>query len=207
MTSERSGLEVVEGEKKTKFELETVLPVVASSYRDIIQMLGEDPDRDGLLETPMRAAKAITFFTKGYQETVQEVVKNAVFAEPTDEMVVVKDIEMFSLCEHHLVPFMGHVSIGYLPRGKVLGLSKLARIVELFSRRLQVQERLTREIANAVSEAVEPAGVGVVIEASHMCMVMRGVQKVNAKTVTSYMLGELRDNAKTRSEFLTLMKR
>merc|ERR1712203_1131110 len=193
--------------KKTKFELETVLPVVASSYRDIIKMLGEDPDREGLLETPMRAAKAITFFTKGYQETVQEVVKNAVFSEPTDEMVVVKDIEMFSLCEHHLVPFMGHVSIGYLPRGKVLGLSKLARIVEMYSRRLQVQERLTREIANAVWEAIEPAGVAVVIEAAHMCMVMRGVQKTSSKTVTSCMLGEFRDNPKTRSEFLTLMKR
>jgi len=209
MTNDRSGLEVrevMEGEKKTKFELETVLPVVASSYRDIIQMLGEDPDRDGLLETPMRAAKAITFFTKGYQETVQEVVKNAVFAEPTDEMVVVKDIEMFSLCEHHLVPFMGHVSIGYLPRGKVLGLSKLARIVEMYSRRLQVQERLTREIAKAVWEAIEPSGVGVVVRATHMCMVMRGVQKINSKTVTSSMLGNFRDDPKTRAEFLTLAK-
>jgi len=192
--------------KKREATLETVLPVVADSYRDIIRMLGEDPNREGLLETPMRAAKAITFFTKGYQETVQEVVKNAVFSEPTDEMVVVKDIEMFSLCEHHLVPFMGHVSIGYLPRGKVLGLSKLARIVEVFSRRLQVQERLTREIANAVWEAIEPAGVGVVVRASHMCMVMRGVQKINSKTVTSSMLGNFRDDPKTRAEFLTLAK-
>merc|ERR1712210_251687 len=186
--------------------METVLPVVADSYRDIIKMVGEDPNREGLLETPMRAAKAITFFTKGYQESLCGVVKNAVFTEPTDEMVVVKDIEMFSLCEHHLVPFMGHVSIGYLPRGKVLGLSKLARIVEMFSRRLQVQERLTREIANAVWEAVEPAGVGVVVEAGHMCMVMRGVQKINSKTVTSSMLGHFRDDPKTRQEFLTLVK-
>jgi len=192
--------------KKREAAMETVLPVVADSYRDIIKMVGEDPNREGLLETPMRAAKAITFFTKGYQETVQEVVKNAVFSEPTDEMVVVKDIEMFSLCEHHLVPFMGHVSIGYLPRGKVLGLSKLARIVEMFSRRLQVQERLTREIANAVWEAIEPAGVGVVVRASHMCMVMRGVQKINSKTVTSSMLGNFRDDPKTRAEFLTLAK-
>jgi len=192
--------------KKREAAMETVLPVVADSYRDIIKMVGEDPNREGLLETPMRAAKAITFFTKGYQETVQEVVKNAVFSEPTDEMVVVKDIEMFSLCEHHLVPIIGHVSIGYLPRGKVLGLSKLARIVEMFCRRLQVQERLTREIANAVWEAIEPAGVGVVVRASHMCMVMRGVQKINSKTVTSSMLGNFRDDPKTRAEFLTLAK-
>merc|ERR1712181_155083 len=209
--------------KKREAAMETVLPIVADSYRDIIKMLGEDPNREGLLETPMRAAKAITFFTKGYQETVQEVVKNAVFSEPTDEMGVVKDIEMFSLCEHHLVPFMGHVSIGYLPRGKVLGLSKLARIVEVFSRRLQVlqspdqvfkdnsavtqvQERLTREIANAVWEAIEPSGVGVVVRASHMCMVMRGVQKINSKTVTSSMLGNFRDDPKTRAEFLTLAR-
>merc|ERR1719151_260796 len=192
--------------KKREAAMETVLPVVADSYRDIIKMVGEDPNREGLLETPMRAAKAITFFTKGYQETVQEVVKNAVFSEPTDEMVVVKDIEMFTLCEHHMVPFMGKVSIGYLPRGKVLGLSKLARIVEMYSRRLQVQERLTREIANAVWEAVEPAGVGVVVEAGHMCMVMRGVQKINSKTVTSSMLGHFRDDPKTRQEFLTLVK-
>merc|ERR1719222_1052339 len=192
--------------KKREAAMETVLPVVADSYRDIIKNIGEDPTREGLLDTPMRAAKAITFFTKGYQETVQEVVKNAVFSEPTDEMVVVKDIEMFSLCEHHLVPIIGHVSIGYLPRGKVLGLSKLARIVEMFSRRLQVQERLTREIANAVWEAVEPAGGGVVVEAGHMCMVMRGVQKINSKTVTSSMLGHFRDDPKTRQEFLTLVK-
>jgi len=183
-----------------------VLPAMATSYRNILKQMGEDPTREGLVDTPMRAAKALNFFTKGYQETVQMVVKNAVFNEPTDEMVVVKDIEMFSLCEHHLVPFMGHVSIGYLPRGKVLGLSKLARIVEMFSRRLQVQERLTREIASAVWEAVGPAGVGVVVQASHMCMVMRGVQKINSKTVTSSMLGTFRDDPKTRSEFLALVK-
>lgn len=183
-----------------------VLPAMASNYRNLLKNIGEDPTREGLLDTPMRAAKALNFFTKGYQESLPDVVKNAVFTEQTDEMVVVKDIEMFSLCEHHLVPFMGHVSIGYLPRGKVLGLSKLARIVEMFSRRLQVQERLTREIANAVWEAVEPAGVGVVVEAGHMCMVMRGVQKINSKTVTSCMLGHFRDDPKTRQEFLTLVK-
>ena len=145
-------------------------------------------------------------YIQGYEDSIKNAVNDAIFTEEIDEVIVVKDIEMFSLCEHHLVPFMGKVHIGYLPKNKVLGLSKLARIVELFSRRLQVQERLTREIANAVCEAVEPAGVGVVIEATHMCMVMRGVQKVNSKTVTSYMLGELRDNPKTRSEFLTFLK-
>merc|ERR1719219_416442 len=191
------------GQEKERQD-EELLPLVAASYRNIISQLGEDPTREGLVDTPMRAAKAMMFFTKGYQETVQEVVKNAVFTEPTDEMVVVKDIEFFTLCEHHLVPFMGHVSIGYLPRGKVLGLSKLARIVEMFSRRLQVQERLTREIANAVWNAVSPAGVGVVVEACHMCMVMRGVQKINSKTITSCMLGNFRDDPKTRTEFLTL---
>merc|ERR1712142_782367 len=173
-------------------EGDDVLAGVAASYRNIIYQLGEDPNREGLLDTPMRAAKAMVFFTKGYQETVQ--------------MVVVKDIEFFTLCEHHLVPFMGKASSGYLPRGKVLGLSKLARIVEMFSRRLQVQERLTREVAGAVWEAVSPAGVGVVIEACHMCMVMRGVQKINSQTVTSCMLGAFRDDPKTRAEFLSLVK-
>ena len=143
---------------------------------------------------------------QGYEKSIEDAVGTGVFHEEIDEVVVVKDIDMFSLCEHHLVPFMGKVHIGYLPKNKVLGLSKLARIVELFARRLQVQERLTREIANAISEAVEPAGVGVVIEATHMCMVMRGVQKVNSKTITSYMIGELRDNPKTRTEFLSFLK-
>merc|ERR1712228_107233 len=149
---------------------------------------------------PKRAAKASMFFTKGYEDSIENAVKNAVFHEETDEIVIVKDIEMFSLCEHHMVPFMGKVSIGYLPKGKVIGLSKLARIVEIYARRLQVQERLTKEIANAVKKAVDPAGVGVVGEAAHMCMVMRGVQKTSSKTVTSCMLGEFRENPKTRTE-------
>ncbi|CAH2098632.1 unnamed protein product [Euphydryas editha] len=184
---------------------EALLPDMANSYRLLLTGLGEDPERQGLLKTPERAAKAMLFFTKGYDQSLEEVLNNAIFDEDTDEMVVVKDIEMFSMCEHHLVPFYGKVSIGYLPQGKILGLSKLARIVEIFSRRLQVQERLTKQIAIAVTQAVRPAGVAVVIEGVHMCMVMRGVQKINSKTVTSTMLGVFRDDPKTREEFLNLV--
>lgn len=184
---------------------EALLPDMANSYRLLLTALGEDPERQGLLKTPERAAKAMLFFTKGYDQSLEEVLNNAIFDEDTDEMVVVKDIEMFSMCEHHLVPFYGKVSIGYLPQGKILGLSKLARIVEIFSRRLQVQERLTKQIAVAVTQAVRPAGVAVVIEGVHMCMVMRGVQKINSKTVTSTMLGVFRDDPKTREEFLNLV--
>ncbi|CAG9572633.1 unnamed protein product [Danaus chrysippus] len=184
---------------------EALLPDMASSYRLLLTGLGEDPKRQGLLKTPERAAKAMLFFTKGYDQSLEEVLNNAIFDEDTDEMVVVKDIEMFSMCEHHLVPFYGKVSIGYLPQGKILGLSKLARIVEIYSRRLQVQERLTKQIALAVTQAVRPAGVAVVVEGVHMCMVMRGVQKINSKTVTSTMLGVFRDDPKTREEFLNLV--
>merc|ERR1712241_116328 len=180
------------------------IPLIADHYAKILELLGEDPTREGLLDTPMRAAKALMFFTKGYDDTIEKAVNGAVFTENSDEIVIVKDIEMFSLCEHHMVPFMGKVSIGYLPKGKVLGLSKLARIVEVYSRRLQVQERLNKEIANAVQQAVNPAGVAVVVEAAHMCMVMRGVQKVDSKTMTSCMRGTFREDPKTRTEFLTL---
>ncbi|XP_015781132.1 GTP cyclohydrolase 1 [Tetranychus urticae] len=174
-------------------------------YKNLLSSVGEDINRQGLLKTPERAAKAMWYFTKGYRQTIKDVVHNAIFEEDHDEMVIVRDIEMFSLCEHHLIPFIGKVSIGYLPRNKILGLSKVARIVEMFARRLQVQERLTKQIAKAITDAINPAGVGVVVEATHMCMVMRGVQKLNSKTMTSAMLGEFRDDPKTREEFLTLI--
>ncbi|XP_036398686.1 GTP cyclohydrolase 1 [Megalops cyprinoides] len=185
---------------------EMSLPSLAAAYTTILRGLGEDPQRQGLLKTPWRAATAMQFFTKGYQEKIIDVLNDAIFDEDHDEMVIVKDIDMFSMCEHHLVPIFGRVHIGYLPNKRVLGLSKLARIVEIYSRRLQVQERLTKQIAVAITEALQPAGVGVVIEATHMCMVMRGVQKMNSKTVTSTMLGVFREDPKTRDEFLTLIR-
>ena len=186
---------------------EAALTALTQSYLNIIKTIGEDPNREGLLKTPARAAKAFQFFTHGYNESLQSVVNGAIFSVEDTQMVILKDIEIFSLCEHHLVPFFGKVSVGYLPNNKVLGLSKLARIVEIFSRRLQIQEQLTKQIADAVVEAIQPAGVGVVIEAKHMCMLMRGVEKVSSNALTSMMLGEFRENPKTRDEFLTLISR
>ncbi|KER31168.1 hypothetical protein T265_02495 [Opisthorchis viverrini] len=178
---------------------------LTAAYHLILIGLGEDPQRQGLIKTPERAARAMLYFTKGYEERVSDLLNGAIFDEDHNEIVVVKDIEMFSMCEHHLIPFIGKVSIGYLPNRKVIGLSKLARIVEVYSRRLQVQERLTRQIAVALTEAVKPVGVGVIIEATHMCMVMRGVQKVNATTVTSTLLGAFKEDTKIRDEFLGLL--
>ncbi|XP_077482713.1 GTP cyclohydrolase 2 [Stigmatopora argus] len=196
---------ILEGSRK-EAEDQCRLPALQAAYSSILRELGEDADRQGLLRTPLRAAKAMQFFTKGYHETVDDILNDAIFDEDHEEMVIVKGIDMFSLCEHHLVPFYGKVHIGYIPNKKVVGLSKLARIVEIFSRRLQVQERLTKQIAMGLSNALQPKGVAVVIEASHMCMVMRGVQKMNSSTVTSTMLGVYLDCPQTREEFLTLIK-
>ncbi|XP_064402837.1 GTP cyclohydrolase 1-like [Halichondria panicea] len=185
---------------------EGVLSNLSTAFSSIIDNLGDPrPQREGLSKTPQRAAKALLYFTKGYEEDLSGVVQEGVFDENHDEMVVVKDIELFSLCEHHLVPFYGTAHVGYLPNGKVLGLSKVARIVEMYSRRLQVQERLTKEIAEAILSAVGPTGVGVVIQAKHMCMTMRGVNKGHSQTVTSSMLGTFRDDPRTREEFLTII--
>ena len=162
-------------------------------------------DREGLERTPERVAEALRFLTSGYARTVEEVLNGAVFAQDLDEIVLVKDIEVFSLCEHHLIPFAGKAHVAYLPRGRIVGLSKIPRLVDLFARRLQVQERLTMEIAHAVEKAVKPRGVGVILEAAHLCMMMRGVEKQNSVAVTSCMLGSFRSDPKTRSEFLTLV--
>jgi GTP cyclohydrolase IA len=174
-------------------------------YREILRRIGEDPERDGLLSTPQRVEKSLAFLTKGYQEDPGEILRGALFDVDYDEMVIVKDVEMFSLCEHHMLPFFGKVHVAYIPQGKVIGLSKIARLVEIFARRLQVQERMTRQIADAIQEAVEPHGVGVVIEARHLCMMMRGIEKQNSSTVTSAMVGCFRQK-ETRSEFLSLVR-
>lgn len=183
------------------------LEKLAGAVKTIFECIGEDPEREGLRETPMRYAKALMYFTKGYEENVRDLVNGAVFHEDHDELVIVKDIEVFSLCEHHMVPFIGKMHIGYIPNRRVLGLSKLARLAEMFSRRLQVQERLTKQVALAVAEVLKPQGVAVVMESSHLCMVMRGVEKTASSTTTSCMLGAMRSSAKTREEFLTLLNR
>jgi GTP cyclohydrolase IA len=174
-------------------------------YAELLARFDEDPTRDGLVKTPERVEKAMTFLTQGYRQDPQEILRSALFDVDYDEMVMVKDIEMFSLCEHHMLPFFGKVHIAYIPNGKVVGLSKLPRLVDVFARRLQVQERMTREIANALQEAIAPQGVGVVVEARHLCMMMRGVEKQNSSTVTSAMSGVFLED-KTRAEFLALVR-
>jgi GTP cyclohydrolase I len=178
---------------------------VEKAFADIIKKIGEDPTRDGLLDTPARAAKAFEFLTEGYRRNVKDVVNDALFESDCNEMVVVSDIELYSLCEHHLLPFIGKCHVAYIPQGKVLGLSKVARIVDLYARRLQIQEGLTTQIANTMMEVTGAEGVGVIIEARHMCMMMRGVEKQNSVMRTSAMLGAFKDNQATRTEFLSLI--
>jgi GTP cyclohydrolase I len=174
--------------------------------KEIIVRLGEDPQREGLLRTPERVKKAFEFLTKGYHEDPEAMLKNALFTVTYDEMVIVKDVEMFSLCEHHMLPFFGKVHVAYIPNGKVIGLSKIPRLIEMFSRRLQIQERLTTQIAETIQKIIQPQGVGVVIEARHLCMMMRGVEKQHSAAVTSSMLGCFRDEQETRQEFLSLIR-
>jgi GTP cyclohydrolase I len=185
------------------FDAKKLQPIV----RDLLAGIGEDPTREGLRETPARVARMYEHLTAGYAQDPVDVIKGAIFDERYSEMVIVKDIDFYSLCEHHLVPFFGKCHIAYIPDGRIIGLSKMPRIVEVFARRLQVQERLTQQIADTLFETLRPQGVGVVIEAKHLCMMMRGVEKVNSSASTSAMLGVFRDDARTRSEFLTLINR
>ncbi len=175
------------------------------AFRTILEQVGEDPTREGLLDTPSRAAKAMEFLTKGYSETLESLVNNALFASNTCEMILVQDIELYSMCEHHMLPFIGKCHVAYLPTGRVLGLSKVARIVDMYARRLQIQENLTQQIAEAIHSVTGAAGVGVIIEAQHMCMMMRGVEKQNSMMKTSMMLGQFQTNQSTRMEFLSIL--
>lgn len=189
------------------FNIET-LPVteqIKTNYEDIVHLLGEDKEREGLLKTPERAAKAMKFLTEGYEKDPKQILQSAMFEEDYNEMVIVKDIELYSLCEHHLLPFFGNAHIAYIPNGRIVGLSKLPRVVDVFSRRLQVQERLTEQILDCINNTLEPIGVAVVIEASHMCMMMRGVQKQNSTTTTSGFRGAFKETD-TRNEFLNLIQ-
>ena len=189
-------------------ELATAEPAdpMASAVRNLIAEIGEDPDREGILKTPSRVAKSLRFLTSGYHQDIDKVLNGALYSVAYDEMVIVKDIEMFSMCEHHLLPFFGRCHVAYVPNGKVIGLSKIPRIVDVFARRLQVQERLTVQIAETIMEKIKPQGVGVIVEARHLCMIMRGVEKQNSIAVTSHMLGVFRECEGTRSEFLRLVK-
>lgn len=176
-------------------------------FTKIIEAMGEDLNRDGLKETPKRAAAALQFLTRGYQQSIADIVNGALFDSNNDEMIIIKDIELYSLCEHHLLPFIGRCHVAYLPKGKIIGLSKIARIVDVFARRLQVQERLTKEIAETLLDVTKARGVGVIIEAKHLCMMMRGVEKQNSTMTTSVMLGTFREDRRTRSEFLSLVQK
>ncbi len=177
-----------------------------AAYEQIIRSIGEDPSREGLVHTPSRAAKAMGFLTRGYHQSLEEVVNRAIYKSDTSEMIVVQDIELYSLCEHHILPFIGKCHVAYVPEGQILGLSKIARIVDMFARRLQIQESLTKQIAVSIQQVTGAAGVGVIIEAQHMCMMMRGIEKQNSVMKTSVMLGAFRSNQSTRTEFLSLLR-
>jgi GTP cyclohydrolase I len=206
MVLHRSGMDAVTRQWPTRADEETAGadPRYASLVREQLELLGEDPDREGLLKTPERVAKAMAFLTRGYTGDLADVVGDAIFAEEHHNMIMVRDIELYSLCEHHMLPFFGKAHVAYIPNGRIVGLSKLPRVVDHFARRLQVQERLTEQVATAVEEVLEPLGVGVVIEAYHLCMMMRGVEKQNSRTITSALRGVFRDDARTREEFLLL---
>ena len=215
MTAERSRKAIENGRNGRQSSTSLTKAIDFSDRSDALQRLtrmtltaiGEDVERDGLVDTPRRVQQSLQFLTNGYEVDPADVVGDALFDESYDEMVLVRDIELYSLCEHHMLPFFGKAHIGYIPRGRVVGLSKIPRLVDVFARRLQVQERLTRQIAECLDELLNPAGVGVVIEASHLCMMMRGVQKQNSSTVTSCLLGDFRYDLRTRSEFLELVNR
>lgn len=193
-------------EEPKEIQEEIVSDEMTQAVATLLKEMGEDPEREGLLDTPQRVAKSLKFLTKGYEQDPYDVINNAIFNEDMDEMVVVKDIELYSLCEHHLLPFVGKAHVAYLPQGKIIGLSKIARVVDIYARRLQVQERLTKQIAETLQECLNPLGVAVVIEAEHMCMQMRGVQKQKSSMVTSTMLGAFKTQSATRNEFMTIIR-
>jgi len=190
------------GQPDGKIDLETL----EEAYRSLLEAIGEDPNRQGLVRTPIRAALALEFLTNGYRQNLEDIVNDAVFDSDASEIILVKDIELYSLCEHHLLPFIGRAHVAYIPNGKVIGLSKVARIVDVFARRLQIQENLTTQIAESLMKCLEPSGVAVVVEAKHLCMMMRGVEKQNSVMKTSCLLGTFKEDARTRSEFLSLLK-
>jgi GTP cyclohydrolase I len=182
------------------------LASMEKSFLELLEAIGEDPQREGLLKTPTRAARAFEFLTNGYRQSLDDVVNGAIFESDTSEIILVKDIELYSMCEHHLLPFIGRAHVAYIPQGKVIGLSKVARLVDVFARRLQIQENLTMQIADALMKTLHPSGVGVVVEAKHLCMMMRGVEKQNSSMTTSCLLGTFKEDARTRSEFFSLLK-
>src|SRR5213592_4846663 len=202
-----SDLDIGEGFTRESNRLpERDLDRVANAYRELLQSIGEDVNREGLQRTPGRAARALEFLTQGYRQNLGEIINGAIFDSEASEIILVKDIELYSLCEHHLLPFIGRAHVAYIPNGKVIGLSKVARIVDVFARRLQIQENLTTKIAESLMSCLEPSGVAVVVEAKHLCMMMRGVEKQNSVMKTSCLLGVFKEDARTRSEFLSLLK-